>query len=238
MAAQVRQRAAAEIPVLIPPRLAVDVAGVKGPLRRRPEPQVPMQGRRHGHDLCRAAAVAPGARDPDVDVAHRANGPGLDELHHAPVIVAGVNLGAHLRGDAGLGGGLGEQAGFPDAMGQRLLAIHVLAELEGRQDRKRVRVLRAWPRPPRQCPCSRRRACGSPRISGPRDTWRRRIEVFLVHVAQRDDVLAGHLGGVRRAASAGADDRDVELLVGGNTARLWPGDGVAVNAVAPAARAE
>jgi hypothetical protein len=39
-------------------------------------------------------------------------------------------------------------------------------------------------------------------------------EVSPVHVAERDDVLAGHLAQVLVAAAAEADEADVELIVG------------------------
>ena len=47
---------------------------------------------------------------------HRADRAGLDQLDDAAVVVAGVDLGAHLRGDLGLGGGLADDAGLPDVV--------------------------------------------------------------------------------------------------------------------------
>ena len=32
-----------------------------------------------------------------MDLAHRANGPALNELHHAAIVAQGVNLRPHLR---------------------------------------------------------------------------------------------------------------------------------------------
>src|SRR5213078_1164798 len=48
MTAEVGQRAAAEVPVRVPFRLAADVAVMKRAYRRRPQPQIPMQIRGHG----------------------------------------------------------------------------------------------------------------------------------------------------------------------------------------------
>ena len=75
---------------------------------------------------------APGPADPDVHVAHRADGAGLDQLDDPSVVVSGVDLGAHLGRHLGLAGGLADDPGLPDAVRQRLLAVDVLAELEAR----------------------------------------------------------------------------------------------------------
>src|SRR5262249_10638243 len=45
------------------------------------------------------------------------------------------------------------------------------------------------------------------------------IEVLLVDVAQRDDVLAGHVAQIAGAASAAADDGQVELFIGRGRAK-------------------
>ncbi len=52
-----------------------------------------------------------------------------DQLDHAPVVVAGVNLRAHLRGELALvlEVRLADDAGLVHGVGQRLLAIDVLA---------------------------------------------------------------------------------------------------------------
>ena len=73
--------------------------------------------------------------------AHRADRAGLDQLDDAAVVVAGVDLRAHLRGDLRLGRRLADDAGLPDVVRQRLLAVDVLAELQGRQRGEGVRVL-------------------------------------------------------------------------------------------------
>ena len=54
------------------------------------------------------ALPAPGPRDPDMDLAHRPDRAGLDQLDYPAVVIGGVVLRAHLRDDAGLFGGLGD----------------------------------------------------------------------------------------------------------------------------------
>ena len=45
-----------------------------------------------------------------MDLGHVADRPGLDDLDHAAIVVAGVDLRAHLRGHAVLLGGFGDQS--------------------------------------------------------------------------------------------------------------------------------
>jgi hypothetical protein len=52
-----------------------------------------------------------------------------------------VDLRSHLRGDAGFAGRFADDAGLPDAVRQRLLAIDVLAELQRGERGEGVRVL-------------------------------------------------------------------------------------------------
>ena len=72
---------------------------------------------------------------------HRADRPGLDQLDDPAVVVAGVDLRAHLGGDLGLRGRLADDPGLPDVVRQRLLAIDVLAQLQGGQGGEGVGVL-------------------------------------------------------------------------------------------------
>ncbi len=164
-------------------------AGVIGcierPRGRGAEPEVPVEtgGNRLGllgsfeHEedvlvrLGRLLGLAsPGAADPDVHLVHRPDGAGLDQLDHPPVIVAGMDLRAHLGRDLGLGRRLADDPRLGDVVGQRLLAVDVLAELQGRQGGEGVGVLgRAHDH--RVEPRSRRRtACGNRGTSWPWDT--------------------------------------------------------------------
>src|SRR5690348_8988559 len=106
MAPEVAHRAVAEIPPAVPFRTGpVDL--VERPPGRRPEPEVPVEpggdrGRALGSFLGGDDIVvtrgglgrlaAPGATDPDVDLAHGPDRTRLDELHDATVVVARVDL--------------------------------------------------------------------------------------------------------------------------------------------------
>ncbi len=74
-------------------------------------------------------------------LADRADRAGLDALDHLPVVLARVVLGAHLRGDAGLRGGLAEDPGLLHVVRHRLFEIDVLAQEQRRQGRRGVGVL-------------------------------------------------------------------------------------------------
>ena len=65
----------------------------------------------------------------------------LDVLDDAAVVVAGVDLRAHLRGDAGLPGSLADEPRLLHVVRERLLAVDVLLQLQGGQRGERVRVL-------------------------------------------------------------------------------------------------
>ncbi len=73
---------------------------------------------------------------------NRTDNAGLNQFHHPSIIVARVDLRAHLRGDAGLARGLGDDARLMHIAGQRFLAIDVLAHLQRGQGREGVGVLR------------------------------------------------------------------------------------------------
>jgi hypothetical protein len=65
--------------------------------------------------------------------AHGADRAALHEFHHSPVVGPGVNLRAHLRGDAGRARGFGDDARFVDVAGERFLARDMLLALQGGQ---------------------------------------------------------------------------------------------------------
>ena len=52
-------------------------------------------------------------------------------LVFAAVVGVAVDLGAHLGGDAGGGGGLGDEAGFVDVVGEGFFAVDGFFEEEG-----------------------------------------------------------------------------------------------------------
>ena len=163
MAAEIAHRAVAEIPPAIPPRPR-EIRRVIRPLRRGAEPEVPVQVRRDRHLLLepvddlnavveavrlvellgrRGVLQTPGAIRPDVDLVHRADHAGIENFLDRPPRRRGVALVAHLRGKLRIfRRRLADQARFPDVVGERLLAIDVLAVRQRQIRGERVRVLR------------------------------------------------------------------------------------------------
>ena len=76
-----------------------------------------------------------------MSLAYFADGTTLDEFDHAAIVRHAMNLRAHLRGDSGLCGSLGDQSRFSDITRERLLAIHGLLHLQRGHRGIRVRVL-------------------------------------------------------------------------------------------------
>ena len=156
VAAEIAHRPVAEIPPAIPlGPWHIDL--VERPRRRRAKPQIPLETRRNGvrrrrpvlheHDVGGGLGVrlggvqAPGARDPDVTFGDPADRAGLDQFDDAAVVVSRMDLGAHLRGDAGLGCGFADDARFLHVVSEGLFAVDVLLQLQGRQRGKCVGVL-------------------------------------------------------------------------------------------------
>ena len=142
-----------------------------------------------------------------------ADGTGLDQFHDAAVVVAGVNLNAHLCGDARVVCRFADDPRFVHAVSQRLLAVDVLPELKGRQRGEGVRVLAGADddgvevaRMIIQFAEVDELACSGMPLGGG-------VQVPLVDVAEGDDVFGLHVPHVVAAAAAGADDGDVELVV-------------------------
>src|ERR1043165_8463585 len=113
MASQVAHGAVAEIPPAIPFRSwKIDV--VERPLRRRPEPEVPIQSRRNWISLLRPiqhidnifisrgvfrTLPSPRAPDPHMRFIDRPDRAALNQFNNAVVVLLGMNLNAHLRSD-------------------------------------------------------------------------------------------------------------------------------------------
>ena len=74
-------------------------------------------------------------------LAHRANSATLHQLDHPPVIVGGMNLSAHLGGHLRLGVGLAHHARLINTVGQRFLAVDVLARAHCRHAGQCVTVV-------------------------------------------------------------------------------------------------
>ena len=64
---------------------------------------------------------------------HRSDSVGLHKLDDTAIVVTGVNLRSHLSGHASLHGGFTNNACFVHIVCQRFFAIHVFAQLKGRQ---------------------------------------------------------------------------------------------------------
>ena len=192
VAPHVAQGPVAEIPPVLPRHGSLrEVAGVIGPHRRRPDPQVPVQPLRHRGRLLRPARrTFDPLVHPNVGFPHRPDRPRSDQLDHAAVVVGGVDLRAHLGRHLHLLGRFPHHAGLVDRVGQRLLAIDVLAPLHGRDagqgvgvlggaDGHRVDVLLVE----HLAPVGVGLGLGMP-LGG-------LGQVVVIHVAQGDDVLAG-----------------------------------------------
>ena len=113
--------------------------------RRAAEPEVPVDAGGHGARGGRGAqagVLVAGVRMPGVHGEDLADAAGLDELHAGPVFLGGVDLVAHLGADLRPGGLQAQLAGFPDGVGEGLLAIDVLAETHGRHGRQGMHVVR------------------------------------------------------------------------------------------------
>ena len=150
-----------------------------------------------------------------MDLPHRTDGAALNQLNDAAVVVAGVNLRAHLRDALVFGGGFRHLASLGDGVRQRLFAVDVLACLEsgqrdngvvvvGRGDDDRLDVLAVDDAAP---------VAVEDRLG---ETLPRRRSKVFVHVAQGDDVGGGvgRLVEVVGALIVDADDGDVEAFAG------------------------
>src|SRR5688572_22639704 len=110
-------------------------------MRRRPEPQVPIDIWRHRRGLGRPVSAKKSAAHPDVNSLHRSNRPCLEQLDHAAIIFRRVNLSAHLRGLLRPPRGIHHPPAFIHRMRQRLLTIDMLTKLKRRDRRMRVHVI-------------------------------------------------------------------------------------------------
>ena len=141
MAGHIAQGAGAEVPPAAEVPRRVD--GVVGAVRGGAQEEVPVQ--RLG-DLLRLGRALE-SLGPDGPVGEGLHASDLADLavpdpvaDLADALVGGA-LVAHLRGYLVLGGQLGEQAGFVDGAGERLLHVDVLAGLDGGSGDDRVRVV-------------------------------------------------------------------------------------------------
>ncbi len=162
VAAEVAHRAVADVPPAVPPRPG-EIRLVVRPRRRRTEPQIEVVGCRNRHlflepfddldavvepvrlvELLRRRGVleAPRAVRPDVHLANRTDHAGHEDFFDRPARRRRVALVAHLRRQIRvLRSRLANEPRFPDVVGERLLAVDVLAVRQRQIGRKRVCVL-------------------------------------------------------------------------------------------------
>jgi len=149
-----------------------------------------------------------------VALADLAEEAGLHDLDDAAIVVAGVDLRAHLRDDAGLRGGLADDARLLDVVGERLLAVDVLLQLERGQRGKGVRVLGGADEHGVELAGMIEDAAEIDLLARLRIQGRRLVERRAVDVADGGDVLGGDALQVGAAPAADADHGDAELVPG------------------------
>jgi hypothetical protein len=158
------------------------------------------------------ALPAPGARHPDVNLLHLADDTGLDQLDDAAVVLGGVDLDAHLGRHLRLRRLLADLARLEDVVGERLLAVDVLAVLQGQHGRRRVRVLAGADDHGVEGGGMVKELAEVGELFGVAVFGPGRLQGGAAHVAQRDDVLGGDGGEVGGAPAAHTDQGDVELV--------------------------
>ena len=128
------------------------IRAVVRPVRRRAEPDVPIQFCRQRRRLFRPGAplrtpafVSPRIvrqAAPGIHLAHLADGAVPDPFTNRPQVIRRVALDAHLRHQPQLLRRLGQQAGFIYIVRERFLAIDMFAGLHGGHGNQCVRVIR------------------------------------------------------------------------------------------------
>ena len=192
-------------------------------LGRRAEPQVEVDVRGHRHhfgepidDLDavvepvrlvellgrRGILQAPRAVGPHVHLVHLADDAGVEDLLDLAAHRRGVALVAHLRRQVREPSRrLADQPRFPDVVGERLLAVHVLAVRQREVRREHVRVLGGRDHHGVVGLGIVEHLAQVVELLRLREADAGRIQRLLVDVAERDDVLVGML--VERAAAVG-----------------------------------
>ncbi len=125
-----------------------------------------------------------------------------------------MDLRAHLRDDAGLRGGLANDARLLHVVGERLLAVDVLLQLERGQRGEGVRVLGGADEHGVELTGMVEDAAEVDLLPRLRIQGRGLIEGVAIDVADGRDVLGGDAFQVRAATAADADHGDAELVSG------------------------
>ena len=192
-----------------------------GPSGRHAQPEIPIQAARNGRSLSwaiHALRPPPGrAIGPDVQFRDVSEHAGANDLDARPGGVRRHALRTHLRRQLFFSGKTRHATCLVDAPGEGLLAIHVFAQLHGRQANGSVHMV------------------GDAHDHGV-DLRVHRVEhpaviaeslcpgeasegvccALVIHVAERDDVFVGQLVEVRSALTAATDDGQIQPFV-----RAW-----------------
>ena len=139
VAADITQSTGSEIPPAAP--FERRIGRMIWPLRRRAEPQVPIQRIRHSRRILGSSnTLGPihigktpqGPVGPNMHLAHGADRATPDILTHQAGSLGGLAIIAHLGRHPGFSRGLGNHAGLVHRVRQRLFAIDMLASLDSR----------------------------------------------------------------------------------------------------------
>ncbi len=212
MTTDVAQGAATEIPPPAP--LERGIRGVIRPFGSGPEPEIPVEGVRHG----RGIGWPLDSLRPDRAVGpemHLVDGPdrvGIEPFFQLANAFATMALDPHLGHHVVSSGGLGERPRFPDGVGQRFLDEHVFAHLDRHHRDREMHVI------------GRRHGDRIDLVVQLQQhlavvTVQRDVRVLLerfrcrdpVDIAQGDDVFTGHAGHVTASFAAATDASDVEF---------------------------
>ena len=159
----------------------------------------------------------PGSTNPHVTFRHLADRAGLNQLDHAAIVIAGVNLSAHLSGHVGSCRSFPNYACFVHTVGQRFFTVHMLAELQGGQCGKCVRVFAG-------ADDDRIKFSGAIEDAaevGVRASLSmgvcRPSQIAFVHITQCSDVFRRNGLQIATSASAAADDGNPQLIETGSS---------------------
>ena len=158
VATHIAQGAGAKIPPAAPDERLIDRFPLKlaffvlvqvRPFGRRSKPGVPIQTGRHRIGACRpVSALRPPEMfgnacpiGPNVGLLDIADCAGPNPLAQPPPAFAFPAVVAHLRGDFMFPGSQGQQPGFADVVRQRLFAVNVFSQPNGRHRSRRVMMV-------------------------------------------------------------------------------------------------
>ena len=156
---------------------------------------------------------------PDMDLAHCTNGTALHQFHDTAVVIARVNLRAHLRDQPLFSGYFGHHPGLEYAVGQGFFTVTVLAKLHGQHTGRGVHVVR----------CANDH--GIDLVLHLMEHYTKVSIAFglgefpkglgrtaLINITQGHNILTGHPVDIGCTPPAHTDPGDVQLFIGWGTA--------------------